>query len=60
MLPTKCLHNTCELVKMIQVVLFLQLVIRRLPPAITEDELKQELDPIPEFDYFMFHANDTR
>jgi len=35
-----------------------KLVIRRLPPSFTEEELRQELEPIPEHDFFQFEKAD--
>lgn len=36
-----------------------KIVIRRLPPTITRDELEEQLQPLPEVDYLEFFSNDT-
>ncbi|CAH3184993.1 unnamed protein product, partial [Porites evermanni] len=33
-------------------------VIRRLPPSLTEDQLKEELGELPEHDFFYFVGSD--
>lgn len=38
----------------------LQVVIRRLPPSLTREQLEEHLQPLPEHDYFEFFANDSR
>ncbi|CAJ0968838.1 unnamed protein product [Ranitomeya imitator] len=37
----------------------LTVVIRRLPPSLTKEQLEEHLQPLPEHDYFEFFANDT-
>lgn len=37
-----------------------QVVIRRLPPSLTKEQLEEHLQPLPEHDYFEFFANDSR
>uniref|UniRef100_A0A8C6STD1 UPF3B regulator of nonsense mediated mRNA decay n=1 Tax=Neogobius melanostomus TaxID=47308 RepID=A0A8C6STD1_9GOBI len=36
-----------------------KIVIRRLPPTITKEELEEQLQPLPEMDYLEFFSNDT-
>ncbi|MGH0185533.1 UNVERIFIED_CONTAM: hypothetical protein FKN15_018496 [Acipenser sinensis] len=36
-----------------------QIVIRRLPPSLTKEQLEEQLEPLPEVDYVEFFANDT-
>ncbi|KPP63236.1 regulator of nonsense transcripts 3B-like [Scleropages formosus] len=36
-----------------------KIVIRRLPPGLTKEELEEQLQPIPEVDYLEFFSNDT-
>ncbi|KAM3612524.1 uncharacterized protein V6R79_009825 [Siganus canaliculatus] len=36
-----------------------KIVIRRLPPSLTKDELEEQLQPLPEVDYLEFFSNDT-
>lgn len=36
-----------------------KIVIRRLPPTITKEELEEQLQPLPEVDYLEFFSNDT-
>ncbi|XP_028671695.1 regulator of nonsense transcripts 3B [Erpetoichthys calabaricus] len=36
-----------------------KIVIRRLPPNLTKEQLEEQLQPLPEFDYLEFFANDT-
>ncbi|KAG7518638.1 regulator of nonsense transcripts 3B [Solea senegalensis] len=36
-----------------------KIVIRRLPPSLTKDELEEQLQPLPELDYMEFFSNDT-
>ncbi|KAF1587679.1 Regulator of nonsense transcripts 3B, partial [Eudyptes moseleyi] len=36
-----------------------QVVIRRLPPSLTKEQLEEHLQPLPEHDYFEFFANDS-
>lgn len=36
-----------------------KIVIRRLPPTITKEELEEQLQPLPEVDYMEFFSNDT-
>ncbi|CAG08354.1 unnamed protein product [Tetraodon nigroviridis] len=36
-----------------------KIVIRRLPPSLTKEELKEQLQPLPEVDYLEFFSNDT-
>ncbi|KAG8553586.1 hypothetical protein GDO81_003476 [Engystomops pustulosus] len=36
-----------------------QVVIRRLPPSLTKEQLEEHLQPLPDHDYFEFFANDT-
>ncbi|XP_077141288.1 regulator of nonsense transcripts 3B [Ranitomeya variabilis] len=36
-----------------------KVVIRRLPPSLTKEQLEEHLQPLPEHDYFEFFANDT-
>ncbi|XP_049623542.1 regulator of nonsense transcripts 3B isoform X2 [Suncus etruscus] len=36
-----------------------KVVIRRLPPTLTKDQLLEHLQPLPEHDYFEFFSNDT-
>uniref|UniRef100_A0A663ERV5 UPF3B regulator of nonsense mediated mRNA decay n=1 Tax=Aquila chrysaetos chrysaetos TaxID=223781 RepID=A0A663ERV5_AQUCH len=37
-----------------------KVVIRRLPPSLTKEQLEEHLQPLPEHDYFEFFANDSR
>lgn len=37
-----------------------KIVIRRLPPSLTKEELQEQLQPLPEVDYLEFFSNDTR
>uniref|UniRef100_A0A4W6E342 UPF3B regulator of nonsense mediated mRNA decay n=1 Tax=Lates calcarifer TaxID=8187 RepID=A0A4W6E342_LATCA len=37
-----------------------KIVIRRLPPSLTKEELEEQLQPLPELDYMEFFSNDTR
>ncbi|XP_038145513.1 regulator of nonsense transcripts 3B isoform X1 [Cyprinodon tularosa] len=37
----------------------LKIVIRRLPPNLTKEELEEQLQPLPEVDYMEFFSNDT-
>ena len=53
-LPTRC--NEFLLVPDF----FLQVVIRCLPPTLTEDDLKEILGPLPENDYISFVKADKR
>ncbi|XP_072292264.1 regulator of nonsense transcripts 3B isoform X1 [Eucyclogobius newberryi] len=36
-----------------------KIIIRRLPPTITKEELEEQLQPLPEMDYMEFFSNDT-
>uniref|UniRef100_A0A8C5HBC4 UPF3 domain-containing protein n=1 Tax=Gouania willdenowi TaxID=441366 RepID=A0A8C5HBC4_GOUWI len=36
-----------------------KIVIRRLPPSLTKEDLEEQLQPLPEVDYLEFFANDT-
>ncbi|XP_007951522.1 regulator of nonsense transcripts 3B [Orycteropus afer afer] len=36
-----------------------KVVIRRLPPTLTKEQLLEHLQPLPEHDYFEFFSNDT-
>ncbi|RXM35352.1 Regulator of nonsense transcripts 3B [Acipenser ruthenus] len=36
-----------------------KIVIRRLPPSLTKEQLEEQLEPLPEVDYVEFFANDT-
>ncbi|XP_044060829.1 regulator of nonsense transcripts 3B [Siniperca chuatsi] len=36
-----------------------KIVIRRLPPSLTKEELEEQLQPLPELDYLEFFSNDT-
>ncbi|KAK6298610.1 hypothetical protein J4Q44_G00316650 [Coregonus suidteri] len=36
-----------------------KIIIRRLPPSITKEELEEQLQPLPEVDYLEFFANDS-
>lgn len=36
-----------------------KIVIRRLPPSLTKDELVEQLQPLPELDYLEFFSSDT-
>lgn len=36
-----------------------KIVIRRLPPTLTREELEEQLQPLPEVDYMEFFSNDT-
>ncbi|XP_028697486.1 regulator of nonsense transcripts 3B isoform X3 [Macaca fascicularis] len=36
-----------------------KVVIRRLPPTLTKEQLQEHLQPMPEHDYFEFFSNDT-
>ncbi|XP_053435051.1 regulator of nonsense transcripts 3B-like [Nycticebus coucang] len=36
-----------------------KVVIRRLPPTLTKEQLQKHLQPMPEHDYFEFFSNDT-
>lgn len=40
--------------------MFSKIVIRRLPPTLTKEELEEQLQPLPEVDYLEFFSNDTR
>uniref|UniRef100_A0A3B3Q5N3 UPF3B regulator of nonsense mediated mRNA decay n=1 Tax=Paramormyrops kingsleyae TaxID=1676925 RepID=A0A3B3Q5N3_9TELE len=35
------------------------IVIRRLPPSLTKEQLEEQLQPLPEVDYLEFFSNDT-
>lgn len=37
-----------------------QIVIRRLPPSLTKEELEEQLQPLPDVDYLEFFSSDTR
>lgn len=37
-----------------------KVVIRRLPPSLTKEQLEEHLQPLPEHDYFELFANDSR
>lgn len=37
-----------------------QIVIRRLPPSLTKEELEEQLQPLPDVDYLEFFTSDTR
>jgi len=37
-----------------------QVVIRRLPPSLTKEQLEQQLHPLPAHDYFEFFTADVR
>jgi len=37
-----------------------EVVIRRLPPSLTEEQLKEELGGLPEHDFFYFVGSDMR
>lgn len=39
---------------------FFKVVIRRLPPSLTKEQLEEHLQPLPEHDYFEFFSNDSR
>ncbi|AWP11838.1 putative regulator of nonsense transcripts 3B [Scophthalmus maximus] len=36
-----------------------KIVIRRLPPSLTKEELEEQLQPLPELDYMEFFSSDT-
>uniref|UniRef100_A0A3Q3NRG8 UPF3B regulator of nonsense mediated mRNA decay n=1 Tax=Labrus bergylta TaxID=56723 RepID=A0A3Q3NRG8_9LABR len=36
-----------------------KIVIRRLPPSLTKEELQEQLQPLPDVDYLEFFSNDT-
>ncbi|XP_051276565.1 regulator of nonsense transcripts 3B [Dicentrarchus labrax] len=36
-----------------------KIVIRRLPPSLTKEELEEQLQPLPDMDYLEFFSNDT-
>ncbi|KAM9414166.1 regulator of nonsense transcripts 3B-like [Salvelinus alpinus] len=36
-----------------------KIIIRRLPPSITKEELEEQLQPLPEVDYLEFFSNDS-
>uniref|UniRef100_A0A3P8S7W1 UPF3B regulator of nonsense mediated mRNA decay n=1 Tax=Amphiprion percula TaxID=161767 RepID=A0A3P8S7W1_AMPPE len=36
-----------------------KIVIRRLPPSLTKEDLEEQLQPLPEVDYLEFFSNDT-
>ncbi|KAG9338659.1 hypothetical protein JZ751_025497 [Albula glossodonta] len=36
-----------------------KIVVRRLPPSLTKEELEEQLQPLPEIDYLEFFSNDT-
>ncbi|XP_032083899.1 regulator of nonsense transcripts 3B isoform X1 [Thamnophis elegans] len=38
---------------------FFKVVIRRLPPSLTKEQLEEHLQPLPEHDYFEFFSNDS-
>lgn len=38
----------------------LQVVIRRLPPNLSKDQLEEQLSPLPSYDYFEFFPADQR
>lgn len=42
------------------IVVIFQVVIRRLPPSLTEDQLKEEIGDLPEHDFFYFVGSDMR
>lgn len=37
-----------------------QVVLRRLPPSLSKDQLEEQLSPLPSFDYFEFFPADQR
>ncbi|MEE6523935.1 hypothetical protein FKM82_023069 [Ascaphus truei] len=37
-----------------------KVVIRRLPPSLTKEQLEEHLQPLPDHDYFEFFASDSR
>lgn len=39
--------------------IFSKVVIRRLPPTLTQEQLEEHLQPLPDHDYFEFFANDS-
>lgn len=39
---------------------WLQVVLRRLPPNLSKDQLEEQLSPLPSFDYFEFFPADQR
>ena len=39
---------------------YFQVVIRRLPPTLTEDQLREDLGGFPEHDFFYFVGGDMR
>uniref|UniRef100_A0A673W683 UPF3B regulator of nonsense mediated mRNA decay n=1 Tax=Salmo trutta TaxID=8032 RepID=A0A673W683_SALTR len=39
--------------------LMTKIIIRRLPPSITKEELEVQLQPLPEVDYLEFFSNDS-
>lgn len=51
-----CLH-TCSHVSF---PMSFEVVIRRLPPSLTEEQLKEELGGLPEHDFFYFVGSDMR
>lgn len=44
----------------IQLSILSKIVIRRLPPSLTKEELEEQLQPLPEMDYLEFFSSDTR
>uniref|UniRef100_A0A8C0C0H8 UPF3 domain-containing protein n=1 Tax=Buteo japonicus TaxID=224669 RepID=A0A8C0C0H8_9AVES len=40
--------------------LYMQVVIRRLPPCLTKEQLEEQLHPLPAHDYFEFCTADPR
>lgn len=40
--------------------ILLQVVIRRLPPSFTKEQLEEQLHPLPAHDYFEFCTSDPR
>lgn len=38
----------------------LQVVIRRLPPSLSKEQLEELLSPLPSYDYFEFFPADQR
>ena len=47
------------LLRMVQQKTSSKVVLRRLPPDMTKDELEKILAPLPPHDYFKFHAADN-
>lgn len=55
----KCIKSTFTLV-LFFISKWIKIVIRRLPPSLTKEELEEQLQPLPDVDYLEFFSSDTR